>query len=79
MPLATWKHSVPAALVLLCAFLLLLHALAVGPASVLVPISQMGFIITAGLGVVLLGEPLTPRKLVGLAAAIAALAVLAWT
>jgi drug/metabolite transporter (DMT)-like permease len=79
VPLATWKHSVPAALVLLCAFLFLLHALAVGPASVLVPIAQMGFIITAGLGVVLLGEPLTPRKLVGLAAAIAALAVLAWT
>ena len=77
MPLATWKHSVPAALVLLCAFLLLLHALAVGPASVLVPIARSGFIITAGL-VVLLGEPLTPRKLFGLAAAIAALAVLAW-
>ena len=79
LPRATWTHSVPAALVLLCAFLLLLHALAVGPASVMVPIAQMGFIITAGLGIVLLGEPLTPRKLVGLAASIAALAVLAWT
>jgi drug/metabolite transporter (DMT)-like permease len=78
LPHATWTHSVLAALVLLCAFLLLLHALAVGPASVLVPIAQMGFIVTAGLGVALLGEPLTPRKLVGLAAAIAALTALAW-
>ena len=79
LPRATWRHSVPAALVLVCAFLFLLHALAVGPASVLVPIAQMGFIVTAGLGVVLLGEPLTARKFVGLAVAIAALAVLAWT
>lgn len=79
LPRATWTLSVPAALVMLCAFLFLLHALAVGPASVLVPIAQMGFIVTAGLGIALLGEPLTPRKLVGLATAIAALAVLAWT
>jgi drug/metabolite transporter (DMT)-like permease len=78
LPRATWKHSVPAALVLICAFLLLLHALAVGPASVLVPIAQMGFIVTATLGIVLLGEPVTARKLAGLATAFAALATLAW-
>jgi uncharacterized membrane protein len=79
LPRATWAHSIPSALVLLCASLMLLHALAVGPASILVPIAQMGFIVTAGLGVVLLGEPITLRKLVGLAAATAALIVLAWT
>jgi drug/metabolite transporter (DMT)-like permease len=79
VPRATWKHSVPAALVLFCAFLLLLHALAVGPASVLVPIAQMGFIVTAALGIVLLGEGVTARKLGGLTAAFAALFLLAWT
>jgi uncharacterized membrane protein len=79
LPRATWKHSVPAALVLFCAFLLLLHALAVGPASVLVPIAQMGFIVTAALGIVLLGEGVTARKLGGLTAAFAALFLLAWT
>jgi drug/metabolite transporter (DMT)-like permease len=77
LPRRTWNHSVPAALVLLCAFLLLLHALAVGPASVLVPIAQMGFIVTATLGIVVLGEPVTARKLAGLTAAFAALATLA--
>jgi uncharacterized membrane protein len=79
LPRATWKYSAPAALVLLCAFQLLLRALAVGPASVLVPIAQMGFIVTAGLGVALLGEHLTAHKLAGLAAALAALAALAWS
>lgn len=79
IPRATWAHAVPAALVLLAAFLLLLHALAIGPASVLVPIGQMGFVVTAALGIALLGEALTTRKLVGLAAATAALAALAWT
>jgi len=78
LPRLTWKHSVPASLVLICAFLLLLHALAVGPASVLVPIAQMSFIVTAGLGIVALGEPVTARKLAGLAVAFAALATLAW-
>ena len=42
-----------------------------------VPIAQMGFIIAALLGVVVLRERLTWRKAAGLAAALAALAVLA--
>src|SRR5205085_7895902 len=48
---ATWTYAVPAALVALGAFLALLHGLAIGPASVLVPISQMGFVVTAEFGV----------------------------
>jgi len=75
----TWRFAVPAALAALGAFLALLHGLAVGPASVLVPISQMGFVVTAGLGVVWLGEPLTARKLAGLALALAALLALIWS
>jgi uncharacterized membrane protein len=48
-----------------------------GQASVLVPIAQMGFIVAALLGIVVLRERITPRKAVGLLAALAALAVLA--
>jgi drug/metabolite transporter (DMT)-like permease len=70
---------VPATLAAFVAFLALLHGLAVGPASVLVPISQMGFVVTAGLGIVALGEPVTPRVLAGLALALAALLALIWS
>jgi len=42
-----------------------------------VPIAQMGFVVTATLGFVLLGERFTPRKGAGIAAAAAALASLA--
>ncbi len=44
----------------------------------LVPIAQMGFVVTAALGILVLREPLTARKAAGLAAALAALAVLAF-
>jgi drug/metabolite transporter (DMT)-like permease len=77
LPAATWKHSAAAALVLICAFLFMLHGITEGPASVLVPIAQMGFVVTATLGVVVLHEPLTARKVGGLVAALGALAVLA--
>jgi uncharacterized membrane protein len=77
-PAATWRHSAPAAIVLICAFLFMLHSLTSGPASVLVPIAQMGFVVTAALGIVVLREPMTARKAAGLAAALAALAVLAF-
>ena len=42
-----------------------------------VPIAQMGFVITALLGFLLLREPFTARKGAGLIAALAALASLA--
>lgn len=77
-PAAIWRHTVPAAAVLMAAFLFMLHGLTHGPASVLVPIAQMGFVVTAVLGVAVLREPVTARKIAGLAAAIAALAALAF-
>jgi uncharacterized membrane protein len=77
VPSEAWKHSSPAAVALVCAFLFLLHALTNGPASVLVPIAQMGFIVPAVLGIAFLGERLTARKVGGLAAAVAALGALA--
>lgn len=72
-----WRYSGPAAVLLATGFILLLHGLAVGQASVLVPVAQLGFVTTALLAVVLLGEALSGRKLIGLATAAVALACFA--
>jgi drug/metabolite transporter (DMT)-like permease len=76
-PATMWKYTASAAAVLIFAFLFMLHGVALGPASVLIPIAQMGFVVTAALGIVVLHEPLTLRKGIGLAAALAALGALA--
>ena len=76
-PKRFWKHSGPAALVLVAAFLFLLHGLKTGQASVVVPISQMGFVVAAVLGVIVFREGWTARKIAGLCTAVAALALLA--
>lgn len=77
-PPGLWRHAVPAAVVLAVGFLLFLHALARGQASVVVPIAQMGFVPAACLGIAIGGERLTVRTALGLAAALVALALLAW-
>ncbi len=66
-----------AAVVLAAAFSLLIEALARGQASVVVPVAQMGFVVTALVGTLFLGERFTLRKGAGLLAALAALASLA--
>ena len=71
------RYAAPAALALFGAFVLLLHGLAAGPASVLVPVAQMSFVITALAGVVLFHERLDARKSFGLAVAAAALVLFA--
>jgi drug/metabolite transporter (DMT)-like permease len=76
-PKTTFVYGLAAALMLLAATILFLRGVARGQASILVPIAQMGFIVTATLGVVFLREAVTVRKLIGLAAAVGALAVLA--
>lgn len=76
MPWA-WRYSAPAALALVIGFVLLLHGLALGAASVLVPVAQMSFVFTALAGVVLFRESLTMRKRAGLLVALAALALFA--
>jgi len=73
----TWKYSAPAAVLLAAGFLLLLHGLSIGPASVLVPVAQMSFVFTALFGVVVFREQLNARKWVGLAVAAAALGLFA--
>jgi len=70
-------HACVTAVLLTAAFILLFEGLARGEASRLVPIAQMGFVVTAAVGFVFLGEPYTARKGVGLAFALAALAALA--
>jgi drug/metabolite transporter (DMT)-like permease len=74
---AALTHAPVAAVLLVTAFILLAKGLQTGEVSVIVPIAQMGFVVTALLGFVLLREPFTPRKGAGLAAAVAALASLA--
>jgi drug/metabolite transporter (DMT)-like permease len=76
-PRAAWGYGAVMSFVLFGAFICLLHGISLGQASTVVPIAQMGFIVTAVLGTLVLREPLTLRKGLGLAAAAAALAALA--
>jgi len=76
-PLGAWRHGATAAVLLLFGLIMLLAGLARGQASVLVPVAQLSFVVTAGLGFVFLRETLTLRKGFGLAFAIAALVCLA--
>jgi drug/metabolite transporter (DMT)-like permease len=73
-----WSHAPVAAVLLVTAFIFLAKSLERGAASVVVPVAQMGFVVTALLGFLLLREPFTARKGAGLAAALAALASLAY-
>jgi uncharacterized membrane protein len=72
-----WRYSTLAALALAAAFIALLHGLAAGPASVLVPVAQMSFVFTALIGAVLFHERLDWRKRSGLVVAVVALALFA--
>jgi uncharacterized membrane protein len=77
VPPGAWRYSALAALALFGAFVLLLHALALGPASVLVPVAQMSFVLTALFGIGMFGERLDFRKITGLVVAAIALVLFA--
>ncbi|MFZ0526340.1 MAG: EamA family transporter [Xanthobacteraceae bacterium] len=77
IPSRGWTYAAFAALALFGAFVLLMHALALGPASVLVPVAQMSFVITALAGIAVFGERLDSRKSLGLAVALVALVLFA--
>ncbi len=64
-----WRHAGSAGIVLALAFIGLTEGLARGQATVVVPIVQMGFVVTAVLGIVVMKEPFSRRRAVGLAAA----------
>lgn len=75
---AALRYAPRAAVVLALAFAFMVEGMARAEASVVVPIAQMGFVVTALLGFLFLREPFTARKGAGLAAALAALSSLAY-
>lgn len=77
VPRRGWNYAGLAALALFGAFVMLLHGLALGPASVLVPVAQMSFVITALFGIAVFGERFDLRKGFGLAIAAVALVLFA--
>jgi len=72
-----WRHAGTAGIVLALAFIGLTEGLARGQASVVVPIAQMGFVVTAILGILVMREPFSRRTALGLAAAAGAIVLLA--
>jgi drug/metabolite transporter (DMT)-like permease len=74
---AALRHAPKAAVVLAFAFAFMVEGMARAQASVVVPIAQMGFVVTGLLGFLFLREPFSARKGAGLAAALAALSSLA--
>ena len=77
VPPRGWSYAGLAALALFGAFVLLMHGLALGPVSVLVPVAQMSFVITALFGIAMFRERLDLRKGFGLAVAVVALVLFA--
>lgn len=77
VPAIAWRHPPFAALFLFVGFPLLLESLRRGEASILIPIGQMGFIVTALCGMLFMREAFTVRKIVGLVTAAGALVMLA--
>ena len=74
-----WKFvylGFAAALFLFVGMYLLLEALKIGPASTIIPISQMSFVVTAILGILLFKESFTGRKILGLFLTICAIFIL---
>ena len=76
-PAGGWKYGAAAAAAFLIALIFMFESLGRAQASVVVPITQMGFVVTAAFGLVFLREPFTARKIAGLVFAVAALASLA--
>jgi uncharacterized membrane protein len=72
----TWHHAPYNGVLTALASVLLLLALVGGDASTAVPISQLCFVVTAVLAVVVLRERLTPLKVVGTISAVVAVVAL---
>lgn len=76
VPPGAWRPAI-AGVVLSLAFIALVEGLARGQASVVVPIAQMGFVVTAILGILLMQEPFSRRIALGLTAGAGAILFLA--
>jgi drug/metabolite transporter (DMT)-like permease len=72
-----WRYAALAGVALLFGFVLMMHGLMQGAASILVPVTQMGFVFTALIGVAMFRERLNGRKQFGLLVAAGALALFA--
>ncbi|HUC51129.1 MAG TPA: DMT family transporter [Xanthobacteraceae bacterium] len=79
VPRSIWPYAASAAVALFGAFIALMHGLALGPASVLVPVAQMSFVFTALFGAAIFRERLDAKKYAGLAVAAAALVLFAFS
>lgn len=77
VPRGAWRHAGVAGIVLALAFIGLTEALARGEATTVVPIAQMGFVVTALLGGIVMKEPVGRRTVVGLGAGASAIVFLA--
>jgi uncharacterized membrane protein len=74
---AALRYGIPFGISQAVGFAALIIGLSIGEASILVPIAQLSFVLTAVVGLTLLREPATARKMTGLAAAVGAVALLA--
>lgn len=74
---AGWAHALVTGVCLLGGLMALVAAFREGEASVVTPIAQLSFVVSALLATFWMGERLTPRKTAGLA--LAAAAILAFT
>ena len=77
VPRGAWRHAGIAGMVLALAFIALTEGLVRGQVSVVVPIAQLSFVVTAVLGIVVMTEPFSARTALGLRAAAGAIALLA--
>jgi uncharacterized membrane protein len=78
LSVAVLRYAPAAAIVLAVAFALMVGSLTQGEASSLIPIAQMGFVVTALFGFLFMREAFTARKGAGLLAALGALASFAF-
>jgi uncharacterized membrane protein len=75
---AALRYGIPFGISQAIGFGALIEGLALGEASILVPIAQLSFVLTAIVGLAFLKEAVTARKVTGLAAAVSAVALLAF-
>ncbi len=73
---AALRHGIPFGIIQAIGFGSVIEGLGSGEVSILYPIAQLSFLVTAFVGLLFLKEKVTPRKMAGLGAAIGAVAVL---
>ena len=73
---AALRHGIVFGIIQAIGFGSVIEGLGRGEVSILYPIAQLSFVVTATIGLVFLKEKITPRKLLGLSAAVVAVVVL---